>query len=87
MDAEALWLTVRLAGATTAVLLAIAVPLSWWIASGNGWLRVAVQALVALPLVLPPTVIGFYLLVGLGPLTWVGRVIAGVLGIRWRLVL
>ncbi len=80
MDAEALWLTLRLAGATTVVLLAVAVPLGWWVASGSGWLRVAVQALVALPLVLPPTVIGFYLLVGLGPLTWVGRGIAGVLG-------
>ena len=68
MDEQAIWLTLRLAGATTVVLLAIAVPLAWWISSGRGWGRATAQALVALPLVLPPTVIGFYLLVGLGPL-------------------
>ncbi len=84
MDYEALWLTLRLAATTTAVLLAVGVPLAWWIAQGggqgSGWLRALTQALVALPLVLPPTVIGFYLLVGLGPLTAVGRGIAAVLG-------
>lgn len=80
MEREALLLTLRLAAMTTVVLVALAVPLAWWIASGRGWGRATVQALVALPLVLPPTVIGFYLLVGLGPLTGVGRAIAGVLG-------
>ena len=80
MDAEALWLTLRLAGATTVLLLVVAVPLAWWIASGRGAARGLVQAGVALPLVLPPTVIGFYLLVGLGPLTAVGKVLTRVLG-------
>lgn len=80
MEREALFLTLRLAAATTVVLLAMAMPLAWWIAGGRGWERAVVQALVALPLVLPPTVIGFYLLVGLGPLTGVGRAIAGGLG-------
>jgi molybdate transport system permease protein len=80
MDDEALWLTLRLAGTTTVVLLVVGVPLAWWVSQGNGWLRAVAQALVALPLVLPPTVIGFYLLVGLGPLTAVGRGIAAVLG-------
>jgi molybdate transport system permease protein len=80
MDYEALWLTLRLAGTTTVVLLALGVPLAWWISQGSGWVRAVAQALVALPLVLPPTVIGFYLLVGLGPLTAVGRGIAEVLG-------
>ena len=80
MDYEALWLTLRLAGATTVVLLAFGVPLAWWIAQGYGWARAVVRALVALPLVLPPTVIGFYLLVGLGPLTAVGRALAVLLG-------
>ena len=80
MDAQALWLTMRLAGATTLVLLALAVPLAWWIARGAGWFRVLVQAVVALPIVLPPTVIGYYLLVSLGPLTWPGQVIVRVLG-------
>ena len=80
MDEQALWLTLRLAATTTVVLLAIAVPVAWWISIGRGWGRATVQALVALPLVLPPTVIGFYLLVGLGPLTGVGRAVERVLG-------
>jgi molybdate transport system permease protein len=80
MENEALWLTLRLAAVTTVVLLALAVPLAWWIAQGHGVGRAVVQALVALPLVLPPTVIGFYLLVGFGPLTRVGRIISGFLG-------
>ena len=80
MDAQALWLTVRLAAATTLVLVSLAVPLAWWIARGAGWLRALVQALVALPIVLPPTVIGYYLLVGLGPLTLPGRLLVRLLG-------
>ncbi len=80
MDTEALWLTLRLAGTTTVLLLLIALPLAWWIASGRGVARALVQAVVALPLVLPPTVIGFYLLVGLGPLTAVGRAVTKLLG-------
>ena len=66
MDSPALLLTLRLALCTTAVLLVAAVPLAWWIASGTGARRALVQAVVALPLVLPPTVLGFYLLVALG---------------------
>ena len=72
MDFEALWLTLRLAVGTTAILLVVALPLAWWIASGRGAARALVQAVVALPLVLPPTVLGFYLLVALGPLTCAG---------------
>ncbi len=77
---QALWLTVRLAATTTLVLLLFATPLAWWIARGHGWGRAIVQALVALPIVLPPTVIGFYLLVGLSPLSWPGRLLAHLLG-------
>ncbi len=77
MDVDALLLTLRLATCTTAVLLILAVPLAWWIVSDSprlgGSRRAVVQALVALPLVLPPTVIGFYLLVALGPATFFGR--------------
>jgi molybdate transport system permease protein len=80
MDLDALLLTLRLAVSTTLVLLAIALPLAWWIATGRGMGRAVVQALVALPLVLPPTVIGFYLLIALGPLTPVGRVYVRVMG-------
>src|SRR5258706_16049982 len=80
MDLEALSLTFRLAVSATVILLLIALPLAWWIASGKGWLRALVQAIVALPLVLPPTVIGFYLLVAMGPMTAPGRMLIRVLG-------
>ncbi len=80
MDTQALWLTLRLALSTTALLLLIALPLAWWIAAGKGAARALVQAVVALPLVLPPTVLGFYLLVALGPLTAPGRLIIRLLG-------
>jgi len=80
MDLESLWLTLRLAASTTAILLLIAVPLAWWIASGHGMARALVQAVVALPLVLPPTVLGFYLLVVMGPLTAPGRLLIRMFG-------
>jgi molybdate transport system permease protein len=80
MDFEALWLTLQLAVGTTAILLVVALPLAWWVASGHGVKRALVQALVALPLVLPPTVIGFYLLIAMGPLTAPGRLMIRVFG-------
>jgi molybdate transport system permease protein len=80
MDFEALWLTLRLAIGTTSILLVMALPLAWWIASGRGAGRALVQAVVALPLVLPPTVLGFYLLVALGPLSAPGRLLIRVVG-------
>ena len=80
MDTQALWLTLRLALSTTALLLLISLPIAWWIASGTGAARAVTQAVVALPLVLPPTVLGFYLLVALGPLTAPGRLIIRLLG-------
>jgi molybdate transport system permease protein len=71
-DWQAIELTLRLCTYTTLILLVIATPLAWWLASGRSPARVAVQALVALPLVLPPTVLGFYLLIVLGPRGFVG---------------
>jgi molybdate transport system permease protein len=59
--------TVALAGLTTLVLLVIAAPLGWWLASGRSVLRDVVAAVTALPVVLPPTVLGFYVLIALGP--------------------
>jgi molybdate transport system permease protein len=80
MDVPALFLTLRLAAFTTMILLVLAIPIAWWIASGTGLMRATAQAVVALPLVLPPTVLGFYLLVALGPLTAPGRLIIHLLG-------
>ena len=66
-DLSAIGLTLRLAAATTAVLLVLATPLAWWLARTSSRWRGPVGAVVALPLVLPPTVLGFYLLVVFGP--------------------
>jgi len=66
-DLHAIWLTLQLAGLTTALLLVLATPLAWWLARTASRWRAPIGALVALPLVLPPTVLGFYLLVSLGP--------------------
>lgn len=60
-------LTLKLASLTTLILLAIGLPLGWWLARSRTWWSEAVAALVALPIVLPPTVLGFYILVMLGP--------------------
>ena len=70
---QAIALTLQLAGATTLVLLLLATPLAWWLSQTSSYWRVPVGALVMLPLVLPPTVLGFYLLMLLGPEGWVGQ--------------
>jgi molybdate transport system permease protein len=80
MDLQALWLTLRLAAVTTAVLLVLAIPIAGWIATTRSRLRPLVEAVTTLPILLPPTVLGFYLLVLLGPRTIFGRVAAHLLG-------
>lgn len=80
MDLQALWLTLRLATVTTAVLILLAIPLAGWIATTRAHLRPLVEAVTTLPLLLPPTVLGFYLLVLLGPRTAFGRAAAHFLG-------
>ena len=80
MDWQALALTLKLATVTTAILLAVAVPLAALLVLGRSRWLAAVEALAALPLVLPPTVLGFFLLVMLGPRTAVGRGLTSLLG-------
>lgn len=70
---QAIFLTLKLASLTTLVLLLIATPLAWWLSQTQSRLRAPISALVTLPLVLPPTVLGFYILVVLGPQGWVGQ--------------
>jgi len=65
--AQVVLLTLRLAGLTTVVLLVLATPLAWWLARSRSWWSEIVAAITALPIVLPPTVLGFYLLIALGP--------------------
>ena len=73
IDWQAIGLTLKLASVSTLVLLLIGTPLAWWLARTRSWLKEPVGAVVALPLVLPPTVLGFYLLVVLGPQGAIGQ--------------
>lgn len=66
-DLIALGVTLKLAGLTTLILLLVGTPLAWWLSRTRWRFRFLIEALVALPLVLPPTVLGFYLLIALGP--------------------
>lgn len=79
-DITALLLTFKLAGVSTLVLLLLGTPLAWWLAKSNWRFKFIVEALVALPLVLPPTVLGFYLLVAFSPQSTVGQVFESVVG-------
>ncbi|TVQ85406.1 MAG: molybdate ABC transporter permease subunit [Chromatiaceae bacterium] len=72
-DWAAVWLTLRLASVTTVILMFVGTPIAWWLARTRSRLKAVVGAVVALPLVLPPTVLGFYLLVTMGPFGPVGR--------------
>ncbi len=80
VDLAALWLTVRLALVTTLILLVLGTLISAWIVFTRSRLRAIVEALCALPLLLPPTVLGFYLLVLLGPQTAPGRLLIHIVG-------
>jgi molybdate transport system permease protein len=79
-DLQAVWLTALLAGVTTLLLFPIASPLAWWLARSDSKGRSLVEAVVAMPLVLPPTVLGFYLLVMLNPDSFVGGLWLNVTG-------
>ena len=78
MDLTPVWLSLKLAAATTVVLLVAGTPLAWWLAHTRSRSKPLVEAAVALPLVLPPTVLGFYLLTALGP--------AGIFGSLWSAI-
>ena len=74
MDWQAISLTARLSAGTAVLLLLIGLPLAYWLANTQARWRIFIEAIVALPLVLPPTVLGFYILLALGPKSPVGRV-------------
>lgn len=73
IDWQPIWLTLRLASTVTLVLMLLAIPLGWWLARTGSSLKHPISALLAMPLVLPPTVLGFYLLLLLGPHGIVGQ--------------
>ncbi|MDX1733681.1 MAG: molybdate ABC transporter permease subunit [Halioglobus sp.] len=72
-ELEAIYLTIALASTTTVILLLVGTPLAWWLAHRRGSLPAVIEAVVALPLILPPTVLGFYLLLLFAPDTALGR--------------
>lgn len=80
MDWTAVRLTIKLAAATSLILLALGLPLAYWLATTRWRARFLVEAVVALPIVLPPTVLGFYLLLALGPRGPVGRIVHSLTG-------
>lgn len=74
-DIAALWLTLKLATLVTLLLIVIATPLAWWLARSKHWFKHVVAAVVALPLVLPPTVLGFYFLIAMAPDGFLGQLL------------
>ena len=80
MDVEPIWISLKLAGVTVVILLVLGTPIAWWLAQTRSHYRVVIESLVALPLVLPPTVLGFYLLIILGPHGWVGGPVKALTG-------
>jgi molybdate transport system permease protein len=91
-DLQAIWLTIKLATIVTCILFLIGTPLAWWLARTRAWWKGPLAAVVALPLVLPPSVLGFYLLLAMGPNGPVGQ-LTRTLGLQtlpftfWGLVL
>ena len=73
MDFEALWLSVQLASWTTVILFVLGLPLAYWLANTRWRLKFLLEAIVVLPMILPPTVLGFYILIAVGPLSPLGR--------------
>jgi len=82
IDWQPLWLSLRLALLTTAILLLLGIPLAWWLAARRRAWKALVEATVSLPMVLPPSVLGFYLLLAFNPSTGLGRLLDHWLNIR-----
>ena len=82
IDLEPLWITCKLAVVTTAILLIISIPVANWLTNSKSRLRSIIEALVSMPLVLPPSVLGFYFLMALGPAHGVGRFLEHYFNVR-----
>jgi len=82
IDLTPFWLSFKLAGLTTVILFCIALPLAWWLSQTRAKLKPLLEALTALPIVLPPSVLGFYLLVALAPDSWLGNWVETLFGIK-----
>lgn len=82
LDWQPLWLTLELAALTTALLLVVGIPLASWLAGTSFRLKPVVEAVISLPLVLPPSVLGFYLLLAFSPANGLGRLLEAVFDVR-----
>lgn len=83
MDWEPIWLTLRLAGITTALLLVIGLPIAYWLSAGRSFVKVICEVLITMPLVLPPSVLGFYLLIAFSPQHGLGKWLADHFNIQF----
>lgn len=82
MDLTPIWLTIKLAGITTLVLLVIGLPLAYWLAKGRSIAKIILEAIITMPLVLPPSVLGFYLLLAFSPQHGAGKWLQEVFDVR-----
>jgi len=73
MELNPIWLTLRLAGITTLLLLIIGLPVAWWLSKGRSFFKIIIEATITMPLVLPPSVLGFYLLIAFSPQHGLGK--------------
>jgi molybdate transport system permease protein len=73
MDLTPIYLTLKLAGITTLLLLVIGLPVAWWLSRGRSFFKIALEAIITMPLVLPPSVLGFYLLLAFSPQHGIGK--------------
>ena len=73
MDLNPIWLTLKLAGITTLLLLAVGLPVAWWLSKGRSVFKIILEAIITMPLVLPPSVLGFYLLLAFSPQHGAGK--------------
>ncbi len=83
MDLTPIWLTLKLAAITTAFLLVIGLPIAWWLSKGRSIIKVILEALITMPLVLPPSVLGFYLLLAFSPQHGVGKWLQQVFNVQF----
>jgi molybdate transport system permease protein len=73
MDLSPIWLTLKLAAITTVLLLIVGLPLAWWLSKGRSFFKTIIEAIITMPLVLPPSVLGFYLLLAFSPQQGLGK--------------
>jgi molybdate transport system permease protein len=82
-DLSPIWLTLKLASITTVLLLIIGLPIAWWLSKGRSVIKTIIEALITMPLVLPPSVLGFYLLLAFSPQHGVGKWLQDVFDVRF----